>query len=236
MISPDATRVAFNSNQTGPLRVFVRGLNSGDATPITLGPEDFPASWTANGKELAFVHGNPEAGGSSYDVSVVAVDQPNKIRPLLNDPRFNETHADFSPDGRWLAYVSDISGRREVYVQPYPGPGRPLLISSEGGTAPAWSRNGKELFYLDAMGPTGKMLSVQFRVVGNEFIPEKPIVLFEAEFDRGAVNRNYDVSADGRFLAVQTLPEGTERGRKIFPETLRIVVNWVPELDRIFSR
>jgi Tol biopolymer transport system component len=132
ILSADGTRVAFNSNQTGPRRLYVRALNSVDATAITVGPEDTPGSWTPDGKEIAFVHGNPEAGSSSNDISLVAVDPPHEIRPLLNDPRFNEIYPEFSPDGRWLAYVSDKSGRREVYVQPYPGKGQPVLISTGG--------------------------------------------------------------------------------------------------------
>lgn len=82
-------------------------------------------------------------------------------RPLNN--RFNETHPEFSPDGRSLAYLSDESGRRAVYVQPYPGPGRRVPISTAADFAgePAWSRDGKELFYRAILNSQPKMMSVQ---------------------------------------------------------------------------
>ena len=69
-----------------------------------------------------------------------------KAQPFLRTP-FNETAPRFSPDGRWLAYISDESGRFEIYVQPYPGPGGKWQISTEGGTEPVWNPNGRELFY-----------------------------------------------------------------------------------------
>ena len=234
--SRDGNRVAFSSDRTGPRRIYVQTMNSTDATAITPGPDDTPASWTPDGKEVAFVHGNPESGSSSYDVSVVAVDHPNQLRPLLNDPRLNETHPDFSPDGRWLAYVSDKLGRRDVYVQPYPGSGQPILISNGGGYEPAWAPDGNELFYREPVQQGVKVMSVHFKISGNQFIPEKPAFLFQGPFDGGATVRYYDVAADGRFLMVQGIPEDAERGKKIFPSSLRIVLNWVAELDRLLGR
>ena len=79
-----------------------------------------------------------------------------KAQPFLQTP-FNEGGADFSPDGHWLAYVSDESGRHEIYVQPYPGPGGKWQISTEGGTEPVWNRNGRELFFRSG----NKMMAVE---------------------------------------------------------------------------
>ena len=80
--------------------------------------------------------GDPSAGSG----------QARKAQPFLRTP-FNESAPRFSPDGRWLAYISDESGRYEIYVQPYPGPGGKWQISTEGGTEPVWNPNGRELFY-----------------------------------------------------------------------------------------
>jgi Tol biopolymer transport system component len=186
---------------------------------------------------LAFVRGDPETGSSGYRIWVVPIDQPKKARMLLNT-RFNETHPEFSPDGHWIAYLSDESGRREIYVQPYPGPGRRTLVSSELAGDPAWSKDSNELFYLAFTGQTQTqtMMSVHFKVSGNEFLPEKPVVLFEGRSQLGAITRQFDVTSDGRFLMIQRLAEDlVERNKKIFPSTLRIVLNWTAELDRLLA-
>jgi hypothetical protein len=147
------------------------------------------------------------------------------------DERFPE----FSPDGKWLAYCSNETGRYELYVQPYPGPGKRVTVTSDGAQEPAWSRNGSnELFYLS--GQT--MMSVHFKVSGPEFIPDKPVRLFEhMPFGGGTtVRASYDVAPDGRFLEIQPIsqPAG-ERDKKIFPSTLRLVLNWTEELQRLLA-
>jgi hypothetical protein len=102
---------------------------------------------------------------------------------------------------------------------------------------PAWSKDGKELFYLAFAEQTQKMMSVHFTVSGNEFVPEKPVVLFEGKFQLGATTRQFDVTSDGRFLMTQRLAEDlAERNEKIFPSRLRIVLNWPSELDRLVAR
>jgi Tol biopolymer transport system component len=146
--------------------------------------------------------------------------------------QFDEHSPEFSPDGHWLAYCSNKSNRSELYVQAHPVPGRPVLVSTEGATEPAWSRNGNELFYRNGR----KMMSVRFKVEGTSFLPEKPVLLFEGDFQT-AQPRSYDVAADGRFLMVRIIPD-TENtwNRTVNPSTLRIVLNWNDELRRLMSR
>ena len=105
-----------------------------------------PHSWSPDGQLLAFVEVNPTTG---YDIWVLRLGDPSagsgqvrKAQPFLRTP-FNESVPRFSPDGRWLAYVSDESGRWEIYVQPYPGPGGKWQISTEGGTEPVWNPMGE---------------------------------------------------------------------------------------------
>ena len=95
-----------------------------------------------DGQLLAFVEVNPTTGWTSGCCG----SSDRKAQPFLRTP-FNESAPRFSPDGRWLAYISDESGRYEIYVQPYPGPGGKWQISTEGGTEPVWNPNGRELFY-----------------------------------------------------------------------------------------
>ena len=101
-----------------------------------------PNSWSPDGQLLAFVEINPTTG---LDIWVLRMGD-RKAQPFLRT-QFNESAPQFSPDGRWLVYTSNESGRTEVYVQPYPGPGGKWQISTEGGTEPVWNRNGRELFY-----------------------------------------------------------------------------------------
>jgi serine/threonine-protein kinase len=229
--SPDGSRIAFRSNRSGPTRLYLQGLNTTDAIPITPGPLDYAGDWTVDGKELVFAHADAAKAALNYDIYIVPVDQPNMIRPLLNTSA-SETYPAFSPDGHWLAYCSDKSGRSELYVQAYPGPGNPVLVSTDGASEPVWSRDGKELFYRNA----GKMMSVRFRTSGPNFEPEKAAPLFDTSPLSTLPTRMYDVSPDGRFLMVQPIPDQTsDRDKKIFPSNLRVVLNWPEELHRLLT-
>jgi serine/threonine-protein kinase len=130
----------------------------------------------------------------------------------------------FSPDGRWLAYVSNESGRYEIYVQPYPGPGGKWQISTEGGTEPAWNYNGRELFYRCG----NKMMAADIATQPS-FAAGKPRMLFEGPYERSpATSPNYDVSPDGqRFLMLKSAETGESA-----PTQINVVLNWFEELKR----
>jgi hypothetical protein len=130
----------------------------------------------------------------------------------------------FSPDGQWLAYGSNESGREEVHVQPFPGPGRRVLISTDGGTEPRWSRNGRELFYRNA----DKFMAVDVRTQPT-FFAGSPRLLFQGRGVPGSTSATgFDVSLDGqRFLMVE-LVEFQPRVTLI-----EIVMNWFEELKRL---
>ena len=143
-------------------------------------------------------------------------------QPFLQTP-FSEGWMEFSPNGHWVAYTADESGRWEVYVQPFPGPGAKVPISSEGGTEAVWSRTGEELFYRNR----DKMMAVTV-TMEPAFTAEKPRVLFEGRYVLGPVPGmvNYDVSRDGqRFLMVKILKESP-------PAHLDIVLDWFSEVSR----
>ena len=127
--------------------------------------------------------------------------------PIL-ETRYDDAYPDFSPDGRWLAYASDETGRTEVYVQAYPGPGPRRQVSTSGGTGPAWSRDGRELFYTTTQTVGGqatltKMMAVPVTLQPT-FTTGTPRQLFEGRYGATGGIRSYDVTSDGRrFLMVQ---------------------------------
>jgi Tol biopolymer transport system component len=138
---------------------------------------------------------------------------------------FNERGAALSPDGRWLAFVTNESGRAEVYVQPFPGPGAKIPISTAGGFQPTWSRNGRELFFRQ-----GEWL-MAVNVESNPFRIGAAKRLFE--LDPGSYNADgnfadYDVAPDGRFLAA--------RSDRLNADEIQVVVNWTEELRRALKR
>ncbi len=176
-------------------------------------------SWSPDGQLLAFVEVNPTTG---YDIWVLRLSD-RKAQPFLRTP-FNESVPRFSPDGRWLAYISNESGRYEIYVQPYPGPGGKWQISTEGGTEPIWNPNGRELFYRSG----DKMMAVDIATQPS-FTAGKPRVLFEGRYELSpATTPNYDVSPDGQRFLMLKPAEASEAA----PTQINVVLNWFEELKR----
>ena len=182
----------------------------------------FPGSWSPDGATLAFVEDHPDTGDDIFLLDL----RSRRITPFLNSPAF-EGFPEFSPDGRWMAYVSDESGRMEVYVRPFPGPGGKWQISQEGGIAPLWARDGKQLFYYQDDG--GQIWAVDVRADGG-FSASKPRLLFKAPgWVGGMPIRSWDVSLDGqRFLMVKN-----EGGTPTPVTELVLVMNWSQDLQRL---
>jgi len=214
--SPDGKRLAFDSSWERRNLYWKAADGSGPEERLTNSPHDQQAeSWSPDGKSLVFREEDPANGP---DLWVLPLEGDRKPRPFLQT-RFAELFARISPDGRWLAYASDESGRFEVYVQPFPGPGGKSQASTDGGTEPAWA--GRELFYRNG----DKMMAVEV-TPGPSFVAAKPRMLFQGPFVRSVAGfRRYDVAPDGkRFVMIQR-PE-VESG----PPQINVVLNWVEEL------
>jgi eukaryotic-like serine/threonine-protein kinase len=227
--TPDGKRIAFESNKEGPLSVFWQ-LADGSGGLERLTASEYihaPVSWSPDGQVLSFIEVNPTTG---LDIWMLRLGDPpagsgtvRKAQPFLRTS-FDEGAARFSPDGHWLAYISDESGRYEIFVQPYPGPGGKWQISTEGGMDPVWNHNGKELFYRNG----DKMMAVDIDTQPN-FLAGKPRVLFEGRYQPAPFPiANYDVSPDGqRFLMLK--PSEQELAA---PTQINVVLNWFEELKR----
>jgi serine/threonine-protein kinase len=177
-----------------------------------------PHSFSADGRFLAYREQNTTTGN---DIWVLRLDD-NKAEPFVQTP-FNEAGANFSPDGRWITYVSNESGRDEVYVKAFPGPGGKWQISAEGGREPSWSPDGRELFFRN-----GNKMMVSDIAEKPEFSTGKPRLLFEGDYLLAPTSSpNYDMSSDGRrFLMVKA-----DQSQATAP-TLHVVTNWFEELNR----
>lgn len=167
--------------------------------------------------------------GTQMDVWLLHVEADSlRPAPLVTTP-FQDRAPVFSPDGRWIAYVSNKSGRDEIYVLPYPGPGPERTASTAGGREPVWSRDGTELFYR-----TEDQLMVVDVELGDRFHASQPRPLFRDVYERDAAGRcgvpNYDVTPDGeRFLMVRR--DETTQGAAVV-----VVLNWTEELRRRLGR
>ncbi|MBI4463460.1 MAG: PD40 domain-containing protein, partial [Acidobacteria bacterium] len=220
--TPDGKKVTFQSRRGRPWNLYWKpGDGSGGEERLTTSEYGYiTASWTPDGQMLAFVEVHPTTG---RDIGVLSLIEERKATPFLRTP-FNEVEPAFSPDGRWLAYAADESGRNEVYVQPFPGGGQKWQISTEGGSEPVWARDGRELFYRNG----DKMMAVSI-TTQPAFRATKPELLFERHYHSlpPAVTRNYDIAPDGRrFLMVKASDQAA------IVTHLNVVLNWFEELKR----
>jgi len=164
-------------------------------------------------------------GGGIYTLSL----DGDGVGQTLMQTEFTESYPAFSPDGRWLAYNSDETGRREVFVLPYPATGPKWQISDQGGGKPVWSPKGDELFYRD--GP--RLYAVRNESIETDpaFKHGRPKLLFEKPFVDSPIFNDYDVSPDGqRFVFIEL----TETEAALGPvDQLTVVQNWFEELERL---
>lgn len=227
--TPDGKRIVFNSTRTGRSMIPLFWKPADGSSPAELFTEgeyhQQPKSWSANGELMLLTEGlNPETG---IDIWMLKTGGNRKPEPFLHSP-YNEITPIFSPDGRWIAYATDESGREEVYVRPYPGPGNIIPISTDGGMAPVWSPEGKVLYYVDTSSSKMKMMAVSF-ITEPEIHISKPELLFEGKyFGASPWGRNYDIAPDGtRFIMV------TDEGQKVKTTQINIILNWSEGLKHL---
>jgi Tol biopolymer transport system component len=231
--SPDGRRIAFSSLRNGVFDLYVKAANGTGEEEVLLrsDKEKFVNHWSRNGY-LLYTTGDP-AAATKADLWVLPVDGDRTASPFVQT-RFNEYQGQFSPDGQWVAYVSDESGRPEVYVQPFPASshgGERVTISNGGGAQPRWRPDGKELFYVSN---SQSIMAVDV-ITSRPFKAGVPRQVVDANvfvsLDRTAVAGDpasgfrWDVSASGQRFLVITNPQGEPPAASI-----NVELNWQARL------
>ena len=233
VFDPDGKRIVFRApGADGEGNLFLKAADgSGGAERLTTSEHSqTPSSW--NGTTLAFFEEGEYKGKGFFQFDIWLLSTSDgQTRPLIHTAA-NEITPEFSPDGQWLAYASSDSGIHQVYVQPYPGPGERIPISTKGGEQPVWSANGQELFYVQgglfSPGRVATLMSVKVATAPT-FRAGTPEPLFESDDLRTGWGRSYDVAQDGRFL----LTINKEAPTNPTPTQMIFVQHWFEELKRL---
>jgi Tol biopolymer transport system component len=225
--SPDGKRVAFISERARAFSLRVMSIDGAtDEALVERSDLQQTTSWSANGKYIAFTRGGPGAPGG---IDVWAVPLFGSREPfLVANTRFNDSSGVFSPDTKWIAVVSNETGRNEIFVQPFPGPGERHQVSTEGGSYPVWRADGQELFYIGNGGPLDGTLMASHIRPGGDLDFDKPQRLFRLGAPRFSPGQVYAVSRDGERILV------TDRGRPqqgVSPP-INVALNWPATLQR----
>jgi serine/threonine protein kinase len=215
IFSPDGSRIVFGSDRNGHNGLYEKPTNgaAGTETPFIEGSRA-PNDWSRDGRFILY--------GTGSGLWVQQLDENGKLNGKPREffkKSADERWGQFSPDGHWVAYQSNGSGRYEIYVRPFPGPGEPRMVSDAGGIQARWGPVGSnELYYI---APEGKLMAVKILVKGAVLDPGPPVPLFQTRiFGLGAgvlYKQHYDVAPDGRFLIV------VDNGSPI-----TILLNWKP--------
>ena len=228
--SPDGRRLIFRSNRTGVGNVYEMAADSAGsehriiASDLLISPSD----WSRDGRFALYLSIDQETGG---DIRVAMMNEKHETATFLQSS-FREVYGVFSPDGRWVAYHSNASGRIEVYVRPFSAPGENAAntnsqwqVSAAGGIYARWSKDGSELYYVD---PDGALTAVPIQATANALVPGTPQKLFVAPILNGGVDsqqgHQYDVTPDGRFMINAVVDDADQ------PITL--IQNWRPESSK----
>jgi len=231
--TPDGERLTYahprrTPKGAGQAIYWKRSDGTGEEEPLT--PESiltaYPSSWSPDGKVLAFQRLADKDGGCCevWTLTIGENGKPQEPRQFLTSKAGQPS---FSPDGRWLAYVSFESGIPQVYVVPFPGAGGRWQVSTDGGVEPLWSKSGHELFY--AKGST--LIAVPYSVEKNSFQPGKPQTLLADGLEMRAPFPSYDVAPDGQHFVIFQFPGG----KMITTAQPTVVLNWLDQARQLVA-
>jgi dipeptidyl aminopeptidase/acylaminoacyl peptidase len=212
--SPQGDRIVFNAPSDTPPNPFLRSLNGAEERLLKSPMVSIPSSWSPDGRLLAYTAMNAK---TKMDIWVLPLSGDRKPVVFLQTP-FDEMDGQISPDGQWMAFASNESGKYEIYVTSFPTPGRKLPISTDGGVGPHWRRDGRELFFV-----AGRKLMAVTMSLGSAPEPGVPKELFPLPKDPVATYKAsgmYVPAPDGQRFLVNV--ETAKRA----PPPIQVVVNW----------
>jgi Tol biopolymer transport system component len=215
--SPDGTRIAFQSHNS--LTLYVRNIAepARDQVVVSDNERKILSDWSQAGNYLVYATLNPD---TKFDLVMLPMSGDKKPISLLRTP-FNESQGRISPDGRWIAYVSDESGAMEVYVQRFPSLGDKRIVSIGGGVEPMWRQDGKELFYLS---PGYWIVAVPFEPTDPPLIGQ-PKPLFRAPVNSSTTRNHYAVTPDGQRFLINVEDQSS------YSSPITVMVNWLQSLQ-----
>jgi eukaryotic-like serine/threonine-protein kinase len=231
--SPDGSKIIFASVRRGQGHrdLYQKPSNGAGAEELVEGSaqDRFPSDWSPDGRFILYNSVDPQ---TDRDIWVMPMEGDRKPYVFLKTS-FDERIGRFSRDGRWVAYMSNESGRMEIYIRPFAAPAasaaaaNPIAgqwqVSTEGGINPQWSLSGKELYYI---GPNGEMMAAPIVITGTTIEPGAPVVLFQTRIFGGDVDNQqgpqFDVARDGRFLINTVVDDSAS-------SPITLLMNWSPE-------
>jgi serine/threonine protein kinase/Tol biopolymer transport system component len=242
--TPDGSRIVFASRRAGDTAselYWQPADGSTRAEPLLEGTVSrVPGSWHQNGKVLAFTEVGP---GAPENLMTVTIDGDERTGWKVGTPQpflaagGRQFEPMFSPDGRWIAYHTDISGPLEVYVRSFPHSGRQWVVSTTGGQDPVWSRTSQELFYrrraTSAADTGGELYAVSYRVEGQSLVFERPRLVGDIQSGTRSTQRNFDAHPDGQRFAVapvEPAPSATAQRNVV------VVFNFFDQVKRLVRR
>jgi Tol biopolymer transport system component len=229
--SPDGKRIAFSSDRAGGTGIYQKASNGALGEQALVPPTtDLKVAddWSRDGRFLLYAKQDPKTKADLWVLPLAGDGTPGGAPAPFADSEFSEDQGQFSPDTHWIAYVSDESGRFEVYVQPFPAPpggGSKTPVSRGGGMQPRWRRDGKELFYLSL---DGNVMAVDV-TLGSMFKTGVPESLFQARVARSGKQSPldsfaWDVAPDGKRFLINTA--------KSQSRPITVVLNWDADLKK----
>jgi serine/threonine-protein kinase len=224
--SPNGSQIAFDSDRSG-IRQLYRANSSGEGKEeqLTSGSNSKNVlDWSRDGRFLLYMESAP---GTGSDVWALPLDNPRAPMVVLQTP-FSESSATFSPDGKWIAYTSNATGRSEVYVRAFPpSPDRPWPVSNQGGSRPRWRADGGSLYFLEpAQAGQQSLVAASVQASGARFETGAPHELFKIDAVLANLAFPFDVSRDGqRFLIYRA-------SSAVGPPPLTVVTDWRAQLKK----
>jgi eukaryotic-like serine/threonine-protein kinase len=220
--SPDEKEIAFSSTHAGNLSMFEKAANgTGDIEPLAAdGVEQLVSDWSRDGRYLAYNRLDPQTGGG-FGIWILPLFGDKKPFSFIQS-QYNLLTPTFSPDGKWIAYSSQESGRREIFISSFPGGSSKFQVSANGGSAPRWRADGKELFYIS---DDNKMTAVEIQEKGGSVEIGNTQALFPVNASSSLL-LPYDVTNDGKKFVV-VVPVASSGA-----EPITLVTNWVATVKK----